>query len=203
MSQVKLKEYQKEIFEYEYTAKKIDTILISSKLSPDEKEHYQFSREACLKTKNKCTQEMNDYARQNKMSLLMASLSREEKDEIIKAMEDKNKGDSSAESIKFDDIRPKEAYEEKPAEIKPSFPVTPLSSGRYEIQEEEEEEEDHTVQLEEEKNEEELSARRVHIKNLEDEVNTEIETVSANTYSNEVNNFVNKLKDILASFYGD
>ena len=53
MSQEKLKEYQKEIFEYEYTAKKIDTILISSKLSPEEKEHYQFSREACLKMKNK------------------------------------------------------------------------------------------------------------------------------------------------------
>jgi hypothetical protein len=103
MNQNKLKDYQKQLFEYDYTLKKIDNILISTRLPQEEREQYKLSREACQKAKNKSSQEMADYARQNKLSLLIAPLSKDEKEELIQSMET-GTGDS-AETIRFDDVR--------------------------------------------------------------------------------------------------
>ena len=103
MGQNKLKDYQKQLFEYDYTLKKIDNILIATRLPQEEREQYQLSREACQKAKNKSSQEMADYARQNKLSLLIAPLSKEEKELLIQSME--RGTDESAETIRFDDVR--------------------------------------------------------------------------------------------------
>lgn len=110
MSQSKLKDYQKQLFEYDYTLKKIDNILISTRLPQEEREHYQMSREACLKAKNKTSQEMAEYAKQNRLSLLIAPLSKDEKEELIQSIE---RGGDSGETIKFDDVREEQFYVEE------------------------------------------------------------------------------------------
>ncbi len=111
MSQSKLKDYQKQLFEYDYTLKKIDNILISTRLPQEEREHYQMSREACQKAKNKTSQEMAEYAKQNRLSLLIAPLSKEEKEVLIQSME--RGGGDSGEPIRFDDVREDSFYVEE------------------------------------------------------------------------------------------
>lgn len=110
MSHSKLKDYQKQLFEYDYTLKKIDNILISTRLPQEERDHYQMSREACQKAKNKTSQEMAEYAKQNRLSLLIAPLSKEEKEELIQSME---RGGGAGETIRFDDVRDESFYGEE------------------------------------------------------------------------------------------
>ncbi len=111
MSQNKLKDYQKELFEYDYTLKKIDNILISTRLPQEEREYYQLSRESCQKAKNKTSQEMAEYAKQNRLSLLIAPLSKDEKEELIRSME--RGGGEPGETIRFDDVREEKFYIEE------------------------------------------------------------------------------------------
>ena len=111
MSQEKLKKFQKELFEYDYTLKKIDTILMSAKLSPEDRELYQLNRESCQKLKSQCSREMSEYAKQNRLSLLLPPLSKEEKDSITQSMDERTDSDPPV-SIRFDNIREDEIYSE-------------------------------------------------------------------------------------------
>ncbi|HPZ06498.1 MAG TPA: hypothetical protein PL110_00160 [Candidatus Eremiobacteraeota bacterium] len=181
MSQAKLKEYQKKLFEYDYTLKKIDTILLS-KLSSEEREQYKLNREACQRVKTKCSQEMADYARQNRLSLLVPPLSKEEKEDLIRSIEEGPKPGQSEKAIRFDDIR---EIESEPELEKSSFKTKHLSEvlGDKEDEVENDIVEDNIVES--------------------DIVESDIVEDDVPEYRSEVIQFIRDLREGLVLFYGE
>jgi len=173
MSQEKLKEFQKELFEYDYTLKKIDTILMSAKLSPEDRELYQLNREACQNLKSTCSREMSEYARENRLSLLLPPLSKEEKDAIIKSMDEGQQEREKPVSIKFDDIRGEEDYADEVSD----FVKETEEEGIYK-----------------EKTDEDVEDEDVYNRNIESKFQ-ENEDI-------DIFDFIDELKEGLAIFYG-
>lgn len=171
MGQNKLKDYQKQLFEYDYTLKKIDNILISTRLPQEEREHYQLSREACQKAKNKTSQEMADHARQNRLSLLIAPLSKDEKEELIRSME-RGTGETT-ETIRFDDVRGEGFYIEEEPFIPEVTAYKTKKLNEFVVNAVAEVEDNGDLELEELKNKEleieNLGIKELESSNLEDE----------------------------------
>ncbi|MEQ8221341.1 MAG: hypothetical protein ABRQ37_03490 [Candidatus Eremiobacterota bacterium] len=230
MSQSKLKDYQKQLFEYDYTLKKIDNILISTRLPQEEREHYQMSREACQKAKNKTSQEMAEYAKENRLSLLIAPLSKEEKEELIQSME--RGGGDSGEPIRFDDIREESFYVEEKTFMPEStgYKTKKLSeyvmNGAAEVDDNPEELdnrflENGNLEVEELENGN-LDSDNLEIEDLDDDIEdidqkeNDFDFDSEQSFSEELEsdgnslsfspaviNFIRSLKNELALFYGE
>lgn len=197
MSQERLKEYQKKLFEYDYTLKKIDTILMSVRLSPEDRELYQLNRESCHSVKSDCSKEMAEYAKANRLSLLLAPLSREEKDYIINSLEDKKKEGEPPVSINFMNLRDKKEYEEESEEYEEEKP----ERGEYSTQKltVTEDSDDYNEDLENE----DLENEDLEDEDLENEDldNGDLENGDS-SYGSEVIDFIKELKTSVASFYG-
>ncbi len=199
MSQEKLKEFQKELFEYDYTLKKIDTILMSAKMSPEDRELYQLNREACQNLKGTCSREMSEYARENRLSLLLPPLSKEEKDAIIKSMDEGQQEGEKPVSIKFDDIRGEEDYAD---EVSDSVKETEEEGIYKEHIDEDVEDED--------VEDEDIEDEDIEDEDVEDEDVENEDVYNRNAESkfqkNEVINifdFIDELKEGFAIFYGE
>lgn len=192
MSQEKLKEYQKKLFEYDYTLKKIDTILMSVKLSPEDRELYQLNRESCHSIKSDCSKEMAEYAKTNRLSLLLAPLSKEEKDYIINSLEEKKKEGEPPVSINFMNLRDKKEYEEEAKESE----ERKSERGEYSTQKlaVAEDFDDYNEDLEKE----DLENGDLDNEDLEEE---EMENGDS-SYGPEVIDFIKELKTSVTSFYG-